>query len=119
MFNYSNAFPLITADNSDCLFVGGPLHDEIQSIGDDVPSVYLATDGGAHVYARYNDSNVFAHSSATPEEIETHIAIVDSGSDLEAPDYNDSVLDYVSGMKDACEQILARFACPNCQPQYN
>jgi len=117
MFNYSSAsLPPDATTESDCLFVGGPLHDEIQSISDDVPSVFLAADSGTHVYNRHDESSVFAHDSCTPEEVEQHIALVDNEPDLEAPAVG--VLDYVSGMRDACEQILARFSCPACG-QYN
>lgn len=148
MFNYSSAFlptdyapmqdpslPPVTV--SDCLFIGGDLHDQVIDIPDYADRIYVGanaalingeptilhaiaeTHGIPADYLRYNESNVFADPACTTQEIEEFIAIVDSEPDLEAPDFNDSVLYYVAGMKDACERILSRFACPNCQPQFS
>lgn len=113
-------------ESDDCLFVGGPLHDEVRTVDNSVDVIFLAQNGqlisGAPPYltpdyTRHDSSNVFAHRSATPEEVEQHISLVDEEED-ETPPFNDSVLDYVKGARDMCETLLKRFACPQCQPQY-
>ncbi len=121
-----------TDEFTDCLFVGGPLHDQVREIPDYADAVFVHGEDAlmavdeetSHFsisppdYVRHDEGNVFRHNTVTENEADDFAALRDGTAVGSPPEAGSVVLDYVAGMRDACQAILDRFVCPHCSQQY-
>jgi hypothetical protein len=122
----TTTMPLKNPSSSECIFIGGPLHDQAFAVSDLADGVYIAESGqpigavgqvGGHPpdYQRSDEGNIFVHNSCTSDDIDAFF-----GDDPEEDKPDDSALiDYVTGARDFCNSILQRFASANGHPAFS
>lgn len=123
----TTSMPLKKPSSSECIFIGGPLHDEVFEINDLADGVYVAESGqpigaigsvGGHPpdYERHDNSDVFAHNTCTSDDIDAFFGYAEDDVALDKPD-NAAMLDYIAGARDFCNSVLQRFST-NSLPAY-
>ncbi len=126
-FSYAESAP--SEPTSECLFVGGPLDGKILSVPDNTSVAFVNGDPNALVsslmtgiadYQRYNEANVFAHVSASSDQVESRINAQEANTArIEAEEAFDDETDegvaYLLGMRDIIDLMLEKAGyCPDC-----